>query len=457
VSVSTIIDAHHKRDGIVGSAEFDNDDGTLHEIEVHPDHRRKGIATGMWNHAKTVGLNPQHSNVRSRQGDAWANSMATPVPDNVWPNQDAKPSEDGIENDHFSTAFTAPGYHHPYTNEDFPEALGYAPKRRTAALHDIALPKPGDNYYKSDEEKAANKAKYDGEIKEFHSKVKQEAGLPEDAALLEAKRHWDRGIKHALTTGDMTIDEAEAKNYHGDHREHGDSGWEHDYKRHGGWQNLASNSNHYAHVSTDADAAAKDGLKTRHELNQLKGGSGLGGGSDDTVSVTDDKDLPNDIYHALHEHHAVVSGKITPEQLHNYAKNPPHGMTPFHESIVKPGSPEEDDFERLKKGVDSKGDPLSEEDKTSQHSQFYKRFSTMREYAGKGHRDPLFMSNDPVAFSKTDPKKFGIMHLKPHPKAQGYPLNPGQSHHGMADSGEWRMGSGSPFDVDHVERPTRTQ
>lgn len=411
----------------------------------------------------------------------------------------------------FSTAFTAPGYHHVYSPEDLPEAM-----RRMSALHDISKPKwsSGDPWA-TDEEKA-EKAKQNQDANDkFHDDVIHEGDLPKGVKRHEVNSHWEGAIRHALTTGKKTIDEAEKQGYRSDAREHGEKHHELDEtqdnwveKRHGGWQSLAANSDHYFHVSTDADKVAEEGLKTRKELGHHSGSTGLGGGTDDTVSVTDDSDLPHDIYHSLHEHHAAVTGKITPQQLYDYAKDPPAGVKPFHESMVKPGTPQEEEFDRLKRGMTKSpahaytadpdggkdpgpgfnsmmrkseaakkhpnwspvessripgGDdsdpryghyerPSTDFEKTHAHSEFYKSFSHSRDYAG-GHRDPLFMSNDPVKFAKTDPKKFGILHLTPHPKAQGYPLRAGNKHHEGADSGEWRMGSGSPFDVTHVEKP----
>jgi hypothetical protein len=465
-----IIDAYHGAHD-VGSAVFDPD-GTLNELNVNPEHQRKGLATAMWDHAKSLGINPQHSNVRSRQGDAWAKSTGDPVPENVWPSHPDDDADD-VENDSFSTAFTAPGYHHPYVSSDYAKALGYESKNsREAALHELTKPSGwSDSWMKSEEEQEADRKKRAADRDEFNSKVKQEAGLPEDTPNHKIDDHWRHAMRTALTKGDIDIDTAEKRGYSEGGSEHGEkiSNYENYYdkskqERRGGWKNLAANSPHYFHVSTDVDSVSKEGLKTRRELNQADGGVGLGGGSNDTVSVTDDGDLPHDIYHSLHEHHAVVTGKITPQQLYDYAKNPPHGMKPFHQTLVQPKSHQETDFDQLKRGRTDEvlpGHPAYQrterdatpEEHTQRLSEFYKRFSRARQHVGGGHRDPLFMSNDPVAFSKADPEKFGIMTLKPHPKAQGYPLGGDNNHHSGADSGEWRLGSGSPFEHTWTERP----
>ena len=61
---------------IVGS------DGTIGNVYVHPAHTRKGIATGMYNYAKQLGLDVKHSENRTQSGDAWAKSTGDPLPEN---------------------------------------------------------------------------------------------------------------------------------------------------------------------------------------------------------------------------------------------------------------------------------------------------------------------------------------------------------------------------------------
>ncbi|WP_425592352.1 hypothetical protein, partial [Dermacoccus nishinomiyaensis] len=48
---------------------------------VHPDHRRKGLATEMWQHALSAGVPIKHSPRRSDSGDAWARSVGGDLPD----------------------------------------------------------------------------------------------------------------------------------------------------------------------------------------------------------------------------------------------------------------------------------------------------------------------------------------------------------------------------------------
>lgn len=44
-------------------------------VEVHPDYRRQGIATGMWRYAKAQGLNPTHELIKTEDGDAWSKAV----------------------------------------------------------------------------------------------------------------------------------------------------------------------------------------------------------------------------------------------------------------------------------------------------------------------------------------------------------------------------------------------
>lgn len=68
----------------VGFLTFGHSGGVI-DIGVSKEHQRKGVATGMWNHAlslggstdKTSGIripNIEHSAHRTRQGEAWAKS-----------------------------------------------------------------------------------------------------------------------------------------------------------------------------------------------------------------------------------------------------------------------------------------------------------------------------------------------------------------------------------------------
>jgi GNAT superfamily N-acetyltransferase len=61
-------------------------DGTVHDVTVDRDHEGKGIATAMWNHAKSlyasgrIDVEPKHSSATTEEGYRWAMSTGDPVP-----------------------------------------------------------------------------------------------------------------------------------------------------------------------------------------------------------------------------------------------------------------------------------------------------------------------------------------------------------------------------------------
>lgn len=65
---------------IIGSMSWANH-GALQEIQVDPQHRRRGLATRMWTHAQELSQKdpnipePEPSNFRTPDGDAWAQAI----------------------------------------------------------------------------------------------------------------------------------------------------------------------------------------------------------------------------------------------------------------------------------------------------------------------------------------------------------------------------------------------
>lgn len=76
-----VVEATHPEHGHLGTMELGKFN-EVKDIRVGEQFRRKGIATGMWNYAKQQGLNPEHSDSRTKDGDAWAASTGDYVPDN---------------------------------------------------------------------------------------------------------------------------------------------------------------------------------------------------------------------------------------------------------------------------------------------------------------------------------------------------------------------------------------
>jgi hypothetical protein len=56
--------------------------GEIDDIKVNHEHRRKGVATAMYNYAVASGIEPapEHSPARSIAGDAWARTTSGYVP-----------------------------------------------------------------------------------------------------------------------------------------------------------------------------------------------------------------------------------------------------------------------------------------------------------------------------------------------------------------------------------------
>jgi GNAT superfamily N-acetyltransferase len=69
------IEAHHPDEGKVGHLLW-HPNGEIQDVQVDEPHRRKGVATGMLEHAKTLKVKPpKHSELRTEEGDAWVQSL----------------------------------------------------------------------------------------------------------------------------------------------------------------------------------------------------------------------------------------------------------------------------------------------------------------------------------------------------------------------------------------------
>lgn len=255
------------------------------------------------------------------------------------------------------------------------------------------------------------------------------------------------------------------------------------------------------HVTTAAKEVREGGLKSRHQLVQEQAPSaraGLGGGTAETISFTDDPKIAADILHGLRQYHAAATGTLTvPEMIRQAEKG--EGATGTWDSSLKrlyqnswePGQPDPIGYTEAKRGrmivsryehekYFSKGTktdlagaikasdlpphaepdegwlggdgerrhisyslPLAdfpEERQREERVSFFKGFSAFREHAG-GPMDPLFFLSDEHAMAKLDPKNFGIVTVVPKPKALG---------HQMGSLGEWRVHSPRAFDIEDI-------
>ena len=71
----------------VGTMDWNKRSGRVFDIQVHPNHRRKGLASHMWDFAKQtaqeLGLQePKHSPTRTKKGDLWAPTVGGELPPN---------------------------------------------------------------------------------------------------------------------------------------------------------------------------------------------------------------------------------------------------------------------------------------------------------------------------------------------------------------------------------------
>ena len=299
-------------------------------------------------------------------------------------------------------------------------------------------------------------------------------------AVIADEHAWKAKIHHGLSVGHLNIDRAEELGYHASGHAHRDP-----YHPEQGWQPLP---HEMYHVTTDLPGVRQHGLRTRQELAQGQG-HGLGGGEDNTISLTTNRDLAQGILDSLHEYHHVLNHGSA-QELWDKAKRGEGADRPFHKDIVSRWGGAADDWkdgDHLPVGLDAtlrgktsqrsalagdtdeemaakgwhpsphpenyhwdapKGsfhthyerDATPDEDRHNR-SYLYKMFSHARESAG-GREDPMFFSNNEKAFAAKDPAHFGLLHVRARPGAQGYPLG------GMH---EWRTGSGDALEVHHAE------
>jgi GNAT superfamily N-acetyltransferase len=70
----------------IGTINWENDTGNITGLHVHPDFRRKGVATGLYNEAVRLSKGsddiptPRITSDRSDEGEAWAQSLKQRIP-----------------------------------------------------------------------------------------------------------------------------------------------------------------------------------------------------------------------------------------------------------------------------------------------------------------------------------------------------------------------------------------
>jgi hypothetical protein len=70
------VNAYSKEGELVGELMWHKHHGRVDLLDVDGAHRRRGVATLMWNSAQTSGLTPpKHSDEQTEEGKAWAKKV----------------------------------------------------------------------------------------------------------------------------------------------------------------------------------------------------------------------------------------------------------------------------------------------------------------------------------------------------------------------------------------------
>lgn len=292
---------------------------------------------------------------------------------------------------------------------------------------------------------------------------------PEDYARREGESGYDHEdrIRHGLSMGHLTYQQAREHKYMGGGREDNTDSWT--GKPNGkGWQPLPKE---LWHTTTDAAGVMAHGLKSAQELGH-RSGHGLGG-TPQWLSLTDREDHAHNMLDALHEYHAHLNGKTSYADLHRAAQNGEGAQQPFHKAFVsafgretdamkdarmqdkriEPGfaaheeaaekgwEPHPEFHQNFGEGKDGRtyGNGWLRPATVEEKHEEYSAFSRAREFEGKGKPSILFLSNDRKAFAAKDPSNFAVLKVRPKPGAQGFP---------MEGEHEWRTGTGQAVQVE---------
>ena len=137
---------------------------------------------------------------------------------------------------------------------------------------------------------------------------------------LQRDKDWRTGVKQAIAEGTLHPDDARRQGFD-------------DSRTLDRMQPLPDT---LYHVTTNKTQALKQGLKTRAQLGQGSG-AGLGGGDDDTISLTDNPETAKRIHDAMHEARSVVRGETKPEELLHQAAMGHGAERPWLHDLVQGG------------------------------------------------------------------------------------------------------------------------
>jgi hypothetical protein len=428
-----IIEARTPDGSRVGELNWYGTTGTVHHIGVAgpedepggnwgdgQDHRRKGLATAMWDWSQEMTPKAKHSGDQTTQGKDWVRGLE-------------KPRKDPPAGHEVVAHFEAVG-------------AEYGPKPEWQRGPEGA----------SDEEQSAHFYRQD-----------------------KVKHDWEDHVTHGISTGQLTPARAKELGYYFDgHQtdERGDPKWkplpQHLYhvttdlpgvRAHGLKSRRELEQQHGGHglgggpddmiSMTDSHGTAKDILRAVHEFHHVVNGrytpaqmwedAKAGRGAprpfhEDLASYwrsgwKDGDELPRGLDSAIREKQVKAGGLVhTPQEM---AEREGPGWTPHYDTSELRGGDGQTRYNVWERDHDP--------DSRREHAaDFYKNFAAYREYAG-GHMNPTFFSTDTKAFAAKDPKDFAIVHARPRPGAMGYPVSA---------LGEWRTGTGDALETHRAER-----
>lgn len=298
--------------------------------------------------------------------------------------------------------------------------------------------------------------------KEFQGTFEETMTEAEMQDYWKRGRLWNGDVERALSEGLISLDTAKSRGYHALGGEK--------------WQPLPKK---LYHATVSKSRIVAEGLKSREEL--ARNHVGLGGGPENTISLTESKEVGKDIVRAFLEAKAVLNKKISIQKLLDDAylgtntrgkgwltklmqyfdpkwergDDYPYAVRELLEGKKYtyggwPRAPEERPGETPVRGpngpyIGGHGKelyflftrPLTEEEWRERALSFYGTWSWFREYEG-GPVYPLFFGANAETIAHADTRDIRLLEVEPIEGAQGYPVG---------SLGEWRTASGAALDV----------
>lgn len=266
------------------------------------------------------------------------------------------------------------------------------------------------------------------------------------------KQKWERRIKSAICTGEMSVEQAKTLGFRGDEK----------------YEPLPPV---LYHTTSNLRGIQGSGfhLKTRNEL-EGDDSAALGGGTSDTISFTTDRKIAEAIKTCFLEAHAILTDKTAFEKYENNARKGLDAKKPYFNEMMKLIDVknaysklktgyyiEREIIPKSKKEVPASWKPIGEgyngryyqfkrpvtpEERDEELLRFYKVYSFMREQAG-GMYDPLIWGYPIKTLKALKPNDVAVLICKPaNQNCKGYRVSA---------MGEWRTNTGKAVKIVGVE------